>query len=446
MQNIFDRIPLFNRLDHHMREVVQGASVTLGLKVLGTGLTFGFTILLARTLGAEGAGVYYLALTVTSIATVVGRMGLDNALLRFVAAKSSVGEWGKVGGLYSKGVLLAGVASVVSSVVMFALAPFIASTLFSKPELTVPLYIMSLAVVPMVMVFLHAEMLKGLKLIRDSQVVRLVGVPGISLLVFYLLGEAWGVKGAVFAYVAAAASMAIVGMWLWRRATPVLRKTVGSFDTNKLLRSSMPLFSMSIMQLVIGMSSTFILGIWGTRADVGIFSIALRTASLTGFILLAVNSIVAPKFAALYQQGDMEALGYTARTSARLMRYAALPLLLIFLFCPEIVLGFFGREFVEGALILTILAVGQFINVALGSVGYLLLMTGHEKVMRNISVLVAIICVVTNLIMVPYFGIVGAAVATFLSIVIMNLIACYMVFRTTMINMLPWPLFSMQVK
>ncbi len=69
-----------HRLDSHMIEVVRGTSVALGMKVLAVGLGFGLNVLLARLLGAEGAGVYYLALTVTSIAAVVGRIGLDNAL------------------------------------------------------------------------------------------------------------------------------------------------------------------------------------------------------------------------------------------------------------------------------------------------------------------------------------------------------------------------------
>ena len=89
-----------------MQEVVNGASVAFVIKVIGAGLSFGFNVLLARMLGADGAGIYFLALTVTTIATVFGRMGLDNALLRFTAANAAVGDWGAVKGIYRKGMML----------------------------------------------------------------------------------------------------------------------------------------------------------------------------------------------------------------------------------------------------------------------------------------------------------------------------------------------------
>ncbi|UZJ41942.1 oligosaccharide flippase family protein [Prosthecochloris sp. SCSIO W1101] len=63
-------------------KVIKGAAVALVLEVLGAGLTFLFNMVLARALGAEGAGIYFLAITVNTIATVFDRMGLDNTLLR----------------------------------------------------------------------------------------------------------------------------------------------------------------------------------------------------------------------------------------------------------------------------------------------------------------------------------------------------------------------------
>jgi hypothetical protein len=73
------KLPLIDKLDFNMKKVLRGASVGFVLKVIGGGLGFMFNVLLARLLGVDGAGMYFLALTVTTIATVFGCMGLDNA-------------------------------------------------------------------------------------------------------------------------------------------------------------------------------------------------------------------------------------------------------------------------------------------------------------------------------------------------------------------------------
>ena len=427
-----------NRLDEHMLEVINGAAVAFVLKVLGAGLAFLFNLVLARTLGAEGAGLYFLALTVTTIATVFGRMGLDNTLLRYTAANASIDDWAAVKGVYVKGMRLALIASSLSAIAVFVFAPVLANKVFQKPELIEPILWMSLAIMPMTFVMLQAQSLKGLKRIRDSFIVFGVGVPGISLTILLLLGGSYGVKGGVWAYVLGAILTALIGVILWHIATPQLRNVSTSFQTNELLKSSIPLFWVASMSMLINWTATFTLGIWGTKEDVGLFGMASRTAMLTSMILVSVNSISAPKFAELYKKKDMAALGATARNAAKLMTLVASPMLLLFLVAPQWVMGMFGEEFQKAGTLLSILAIGQFINVATGSVGYLLMMSGNEKLMRNSVAFVAVMSVVLNAILIPIYGPFGAVIATAVCLASQNLISVYMVKTRLGINTLSW--------
>lgn len=426
------------RLGPHMAEVMQGASVAFTLKVLGAGFAFGFNVLLARMLGAEGAGMYFLALTVATIACVLGRMGLDNALLRFTAAGTAIEDWSAVKGVYRKGMSIALCASAASALLLFALAPWLAHDVFSKPQLASPLRWMALAVVPMTLVSLHAETLKGLKRIRDSLLVQGVGIPALSLLGLYLMGRRWGIHGAVWAYVLAAAAMALVGIALWRVATPQLKGVSGRFETRELLRSSMPLFWVTSTMLMMNWTATIALGVWGTKADVGLFGVAYRTAMLTSFVLVAVNSIAAPKFAALYKQGDMESLGSMARNCAKLATALAAPALILFFLAPGWVMGLFGPQFLGGGAILAILAIGQFVNVATGSVGYLLIMSGNERLLRNSALVAGGTNLVLTAILIPRFGVVGAAVATAICLALQNLVASYLVYKKMDLVVVRW--------
>lgn len=445
MKIAIDRIPFIrNRLDHHMQEVVSGAFVAFVLKLISAGLSFGFNVLLARMLGAEGAGVFFLALTVVTVTSVLSRMGLDNTLLRFVASNAAVGDWVAVKGIYRKGISLAFVTSGTATLFLFVLSPWLANAVFSKPELAWPLRWMSLAIAPLSLLNLHAEVLKGLKRIRDSILIQGVCMWGLPLIGISLLAGEWRVQGAVTAYILGSMITVYVGYRLWQNATPYLNDIAGHFKTSLLLKSCMPLYVVAAMNMVLNWATNLMLGLWATEADVGIFSVAMRTAMLISFVYVAVNSISAPKFAALYTRGEMDALGNTARNSAMLLTFFALPLLLLFLVFPEFVMGIFGEEFERGAIALSILAIGQFVNTATGAVGYLLIMTGNELLMRNNFIIAASVNILLNVILIPAFGLLGAAIAVAVSVSLQNLVASYMVYRALNLKVLPWPVFKLK--
>lgn len=421
-----------------MREVVRGGSIAFVFKVLATGLGFCFNVLLARFVGAEGAGAYYLALVVTTLATVVGRVGLDNALLRFAAVHAAANDWSKVSGLYRKGMQIAAVVSALVALAVVGVADWLAESIFAEPRLTVALRLMALSIVPMSLLTLHGSLLRGLKRTRDALLVEGVGVPLIGTSILAFLGGSLGVIGPVSAYVAATFLVLLIALGLWRRATPQLRGLSGSFPIATLVRSSLPMFWVASANLAMGSVDTVMLGIWTNSHSVGIYGVALRTAALTSFVLGSVNAIAPAKFAALHAQGNHQALGALARNSAKLMTLAAAPLLLLFLLAPSWVLRLFGPEFTEGATVLMILAIGHFVNVATGSVGFLLLMTGHERLMRNNVLGTLVLNIILNLWLIPSYGIVGAAVATAVSLVVKNLVAAVLVQKKLAIKTIPF--------
>lgn len=422
-------MPFLKRFDPHMQEVVRGASGALIIRVIGAGFGFLFNVLLARMLGAEGAGIYYLAFTTTTIATVAGRMGLDNALLRFTAAHTAMGEWSAVKGLYQRGIRLALLASGLATAAVMIGAPFLAREVFSEPDLATPLRWMSLAIVPTSLLSLHGELLKGLKRTKAAMLLQGAGVSVLGVLLLSVMGARWGVLGAISAYVLAAATMLVVGIYMWHRAVPRIRIVQGEFSQRLLLSTSFPLLIMASMDLVMNFTDTVVLGIFGEAADVGVYGVAMRTAMLTSFVLIAVNSIAAPKFAALHRQGDLRTLEAVAQNCAKLTTVLAAPALLVFVFAPGWVLQIFGEGFEAGATVLSILALGQFVNVAAGSVGYLLMMSGNERLMRNNITVAALLNLVLNLILVPTYGVIGAATATAVSLAIMNVSAAFLVYH-----------------
>ncbi|MFP4517583.1 MAG: flippase [Desulfovibrionales bacterium] len=429
---------ILKTLDIHFLEVLRGASVAFVLKGVASVLSFVLNLVLARMLGADGAGLYFLSLTVITIVAMLSKVGLDNTFVRFTAGNAIKGDWGAVKGLYRKGMLLTAAVSLVLTIILFALSPWLAHSVFKDPRLAEPLRWMSLAVAPFALVFLQSQALTGLKKIKEGVALSGGILQGLTLLGVLILVPLFAVTGAVVAYALASFVTLGIGIWLWKRSTPDLKGVEGSFPTNRMLASSIPLFWVAVLNMTLQWSSNLMLGIWSTSADVGLYAVANRTSGLVSFILMSVNAISAPKFSEMYSQGDMEGLGRLARSTAKLMALFASPIVLACVLIPDLVMSIFGAEFTKGGPVLAILGVGQFVNVITGSVGYLLVMTGQERVWRNLMAVSAAMCLALNGLLIPQFGVVGAAVAMASSLSLLMFLAVYMVWRSLGIVTIPF--------
>lgn len=430
---------IYYRLDGHTREVVKGSASALVIRLFGAILSFALSVVLGRMLGANGVGLYFLAFSAVTIAAVIGRVGLDNALLRFTAASVSSDDWVAVKGLYLKSIRFTLIASSFMAILVAVFAPWISSVLFDDPNLSALLRLMALAIVPTALFTIIAKMLLGLKRTGDGIAILSVCAPALCLVGAIVLVPTWGVEGAAIAYAVSALLTGFIAWWKWHAALPQTAEVEGYFPSEKLLQSSVPLFWVALSQLVIMQSSTVILGIWSTIEDVGIYGAASRIVVLLSFLCLAVTSIASPKFSALYQKGDMQALNTLARSSSKLLFLAASPVLAILFFVPDKVMAIFGPEFVSGAMVIFILAAGQLVNIITGPAGNLLMMCGHERLVKNTLVISAFLCVFISLLLIPEMGVIGAAIANAVTVAIENLILATLVWRKLRIVTIPIP-------
>ena len=420
-----------------MQEIVHSTALAFVLKAFGALLSFLFNVAIARLLGAEDIGIYFLALSVGMISSVIGRVGLDNALLRFIAAHAAREEWDMVRAVHAIGIKIAIIISGIVMLIIFLSAPWLAELLFNKPELTEPLRWMSLSILPFALLNLKAESLKGLKHIRAAMFVQGIIIPMVALLLIWPLATIWGVSGAIGTYVIAVLIAASVGVWFWWRISKEW-PCQGIFPLQELWQSCRHLFVVSLInRALMPWAPLFLLGVWMPSSDVGIFGSSLRLVMIVSFFLVAVNNVVAPKFSEIYAKGEMDILGKVARQTALFITLLASPLLLLMTLWGDWVMSIFGPDFTVGGTALAILAIGQFVSVLCGSVGYLLMMSGNEKTYSQIAIFSAIIQFFLAVILIPVWGLKGAAIATAAAVIIQNLISVYMVQRLLDIQTIP---------
>ena len=415
-------------MDKHLRELLKGSSTAFVFKILGMASGYVFILLITRNFGAEAMGVFALSYTLLNITTVIGKLGLDTALLRFVAEYSSQQRWDKVRNVYIKSLRIAVPFCIVLSALLFFTAPYLAKYVFKKEHLAVYFRIVSLAVVPMVLKSINQESIRGLKKIKEYSFLMNVSLYFSAALLaglYILFAEDKTITALLDILVASVFFVAFLSFYLWKKNLIIKNseQTVDTVRYRTLLNVSIPMLLSSSMFLIMQWTDTIMLGMFRTEGEIGIYNVALRVASLTSIMLFAINSIAAPKFAEFYGKKDMQGLQQTVQHSTKLIFWTSFPILLVFFLFPSLILGIFGKDFKTGSYALMFLTFGQFINAISGSVGYILQMTGRQKTFQNILLVATTINIILNAVLIPRFGINGAAFASMVSMGLWNIIA-----------------------
>tara|TARA_R110001606_G_scaffold98078_1_gene216544 strand:- start:207773 stop:209026 length:1254 start_codon:yes stop_codon:yes gene_type:complete len=408
-----------------------GSVTALFIKVLAAGGVFFMNVVIARKLGANEAGLFFLGFTLTFILAAFARMGLDNSLIRFI---SSTSQPDKVHGIYRKALVWSTVLSLLTSGLLIYLAKPISTYIFKQPGFYEVLIVTALAIPFSAIYTINTFALQGLKKIAKGMITLNIVVP-FSILFCILIFPINTAILTAWIYLGACGIAVSISYYWWLISSP-RSSTRTAFASKTILASCLPLWGVTVLTQVIQWSSQLMIGVWATSTDVALFTTAQRTAMLTSFVLIAINAIAAPKFAMMYSKGDTEGLRRIALLSARLLLVAAVPAIgFIFIF-PEWLMGLFGEDFKGAANILIILAAGQFINIAAGSVDILLSMTGHERELRLNVFLGAILGVILGVLLIPTHGILGGAIATTCAVSSRSILGVYQVNRLLGFNTL----------
>lgn len=434
--------------DKHTHEVISVGFMASVLKLFGVFVAFLFNLVLANTLGASGIGKFFLVYLIINISTIVGKAGIDQSLLRFITPYAFTNNWGLVRDIHKKGLIIVISVSTIISILIYILAPSISERIFNRADLGTLLQAFSFAILPLALLYIYIEVFKAIKWIKMSISIKEILLPLIVVLLIFIKPGVESTSNIISFYTGTAISLCIFATIFWLTFTNRKsgHKSNEKFAYRQLLDSSRPLYLLSLFQLVITWCPVFVLGVYMSDEAVGLFEIANRIAALSSFFLIAFNTILAPKIGELYIKNDLKTIEKLCQNTTLVITVLAAPVLLTFAIFPKFVLGLFGSDFTQASILLKILIVGQFVNVIFGPVGFLLIMCGKEYLIRNAIVYSALFMVGCSIILIPFIGIVGAAIASSLTLIIKNLIAAFYVRREFGIVTLPIYTFNLKNK
>ena len=419
--------------DSNFKELLSGSVITFVLKLFGMLLGYVLIYIISKRNGAEGVGVYSLFRQAIMVCSIILGLGLNISVLRFVGQFNNDKERHNYHYLARFILKLVGPSSVIIGTLLAVFSSDIA-TLLGRPEAYKEfIFVLGISLPIFTLNQIGMEFLRGLKRLRTSEFVRSVVRPAVMVLILLVFWEReFSNYEILYLFL-----MGIVVGWiisttsLFTHLRKIPKAAVLNFSQKELVKTSAPMMVTSVSSAVLVAVPFFFIDFFVSAKDVGIFTVPFQLAQLITIVLVVVNTIAAPKFSELYWSKQISELHKLIRQSSKIMFWAALVLSLFIVFFGETILHFFGKEFEGGQTVLLYLVIGQFVNVATGSVGVLMNMTGHQKALQIILLITVISACVGLSILVPLYGAEGGALAFMSAVIFQNIICVIYMWRTS---------------
>ena len=290
-----------------------------------------------------------------------------------------------------------------------------------KPDLVNIVRLLSVSLPFTSLLFIALGFTMGLKIMKYWVYVQNLFWPLSNLLLavlFLYLG--FHIYGVVAAQVVSIISASLLALYCVRRAFPEIVSAPSIPETRRLFEVSFPLSLTVFLNFIASWTDTLMLGYFNASEEVGIYAAAMKTALLTSVFLLSFNIIFAPTISDLYHKEETQKLENMLKIITRWVFTISLVVFIGISLRARTITGLFGPEFVAGSGCLILLSLAQVANGFVGPVGLMLAMTGHQKHLMATTLGTCLLNVTLNGILIPMYGILGAAVATGTSLVALN--------------------------
>ena len=428
--------------DKDFLELFNKGGVAMLYRIGGQLLGFLLTFVIAYFFGANGLGDYVLAIIVLKIFTLISKLGLDTASIRYIAEYSSENSLSSILDFRKKSIFLITTVSIICSLLMYLGANIIAEFIKANPQ---HIEITSFFILPMSLFIFHYQNMRGLKEIAGYSFFFWMSQALFSLIA--ILALTTFTKDPAVPLYAYLISLIVISIFSVISFTYFLnkRKRIKELFTDdkrsesvkNILIVSLPLMLAQAVHFIMSWTDKLMLGILDSpdvisglstnSAQIGVYHTAFKLSMFATIGLMAVKSIASPKFAELYKQREFKLLKKVTQQSTKLIFWTTLPLVALFIFFSENLMLLFGDEFQAGVFAFILLSIGRVFVSFSGAAGNLLQMCGRQVIFMNIAVIGSVINVVLNFSLIPIYGINGSAIATMISLVSFNFLLVYYV-------------------
>lgn len=387
------------------------------IRVVSAGIAYMSQVLLARWMGSFEYGIFVFVWVWVLILGGLASLGFSTSVVRFIP---EYGESGKLellrGLLVGAPFITLGVSTAMTMVALAGLASFghLMEGYYLLPAVLIafclPLY---------ALVDIQDGIARGYGWIDAALLPPYILRPLLilaTMLAAYVIGfEANAVTAAGAAVVACWVTGAVQAFYLQKRIRRELPAGPRQYKYRFWLRISLPILLVASFELLMQNTDILVLSRYLTPDKVAIYFAALKTMALVSFVNFAVGTATAKQFSAFKARNDEEGLRQTVRKAVHWVFWPTLGGAAVILALGQPLLWLFGEEFISGYPVMFILALGFLVHASVGPVEFVLNMLGEQNRCAIVLFGAAALNVTLNFILIPQFGLQGAAIATAVS-------------------------------
>jgi O-antigen/teichoic acid export membrane protein len=404
------------------KKLISTSGINFFFRLFGLSTSFISSLVITRFFGVVTFGNYSLVFAISQLVSLFFTLGIPNTLIKIIGNKNL--DIYEAKALLKKGIKAVLLFSIIPIIIFYFGANFISLSIFGTTDLISYFLIVSFSI-PLFIVhelFLYFFMAnKKFMLYNLFMFVIPNGLFLLCLFFFYQLNLS-------NPYTFLAFSVAITTTVLYETATVFdlkPKKTYTSITTKELLKTASPLLFSGLFIYLLNYSNVIMLGILTDEAQVGIYNIAYKIGSIGFLIIVTISTIVTPKMASLYGHGNLADFKKLTHNATRLIAVLSTPIVLILIIFSKIILSFWGPEVVAGSTTLVIVSIGVLFSAMAGNVDQILNMTNNQNILRNITLISFFINLGLSYLLIPLYGIEGAAFSSLLTNILINVLCLY---------------------
>jgi O-antigen/teichoic acid export membrane protein len=386
---------------------------------------------LARILGAGGLGEVILAITVVRISVQIAKFGMEETMMRFIPVYIDNHDDSRLKGAIFFAIKFCLLFSTVFMLFVLMFSKIISINIFHSEGLLKLIPVIVIAIPAWVIRDIISGILRGYKDTLRALIPESLVSPFIRIIIFLILMlNGISTIYAIIAFVSGEILALIVSIILLRNKVKELKPVKKQYENKKILSVAYTIIFSSMSMMLYTHADVWMLGMFMSTEAVGIYGITAKLVLLVYFPMIAFGAIIPPLISSIYATGNHDEFRKMVRESTRWVLSLAIPIILVLSLEGKYILKYvFGPEFTAGFAPLMILIVGQLIRASAGMIGTILQMTGEHKIYMKINMVWGMFNIILNVILIPRFGMIGAAAATAFCISMVDLTCIYVIHK-----------------
>ncbi len=389
------------------------ALTAFAIRIVSAAIAFLSQIVQARMMGEFEYGIFVFVWIMTILVGNMSCLGFHSVIVRYLPLYQARGDSGSLFGIATAARLFSmGLALMITSAGM-ALLYFFGD---SMPSYYVIPVFLGLLMLPMVAL---GDVLDGTARAHGWAFIALSPTYLIrpTLILVLLLVAVWAgyPATAVTAMVAALAATYLTStvqlFRIVRRMNSRHMPAPRQYSLQAWIKVAFPIFLVEGFGYVLTSADVVIVGLYLVPDQVAIYFAAAKTMALVQFVFFSVKAAAAPRFSSLVAENDREGLAHFAGTMARWGFWPSLGVGAIMLLAGPFLLSLFGAVFTQGYPLMAILFVGYLTKAAVGPGEVLLTMAGRQGLCATLYAMALVTNLALNMLLIPQFGLIGAAMA-----------------------------------